>query len=370
MFVVVQFTNDDKAYNVVPMTWYDGALVTWHKSTVFAKSAKAPLKTWPKYAAKLADTRQFPTYEEAEERMDEIIYQQTESEAEIPIPQTPTPFVPPKRIALKRKHEDFVYSSDNGEIEDPVADFDEVSPEKLMCSPDLQKQSSADPIAADVDYTFDTNCGVLQSSAVDVQYTVTSNNDVLELLRLVKELAASSKEQKLLIERQNELNEQQNVELCLVKTQLNIVSSELRKVKVALRGVDAPLPVQSVVEQKFGQVLPINTYDELMTFESTMDRAEVSEFLGRIGGKTAQKMIANLASAVFTSDLQVATTWKGKRAQDGGWAKPPLMTAATPSMIVSVVQTAFPKNTMDEVLTMLQKYLQHATDRARKMAKE
>lgn len=338
MFLVVQFTSKDKAYNVVPDNWFDGDLVTWHRSPVFARSCKAPLNTWPKYAAKLADPRHFSSYDEAEMRMDEIIYDQTASEADMAIP---APIVLNKRVITKRKHADYAYSSDGGEIEDPLANFDDEPPVKQLSSPDPLLQCSAELPSLDNDS--------------QIAYTVTANSDMTEVLKLVRELAESSK--------------LQSIELRSVKAQLNNVTSELRKVKVALRGVDAPLPVQSVAEQNIQKSLPISSYEDLLLFESTLNRAEFTEFLAKIGGKTVQKMLANLVSAVYSSELQVATTWKGRRAADGSWAKDPLGTAATPLIIASVVQSAYPKNTTDDVLTMLQKHLQHVTDRAKRMSK-
>lgn len=115
-----------------------------------------------------------------------------------------TEFLVPKRITQKRKHVDFVYSSDNRKIEDPLADFEVLSPEKVQCMPDHQENITAAP---------------------DVPYTLAENNDVQELLKIVRELAASSKEQERRYEQLQRQNEQQNVELRLIKTQLNTAVS-------------------------------------------------------------------------------------------------------------------------------------------------
>lgn len=191
-------------------------------------------------------------------------------------------------------------------------------------------------------------------------FTLTDNNDMLEVLKLVRELTEASKAQ-------TQQLEQQTIQLRSINAQLMDVTSELQKVKVALREVNAPLEIMSVAQQKIQESLPINSYADLMLFECSLDRAELSIFLSRIGGKTISKMVANIVSTMYTPELQVTTTWKGKRAADGSWAKAPMRAASTPHIIVSVIQAAFPYKTNDDVLRMLQSHLQHAMDRARKM---
>lgn len=237
---------------------------------------------------------------------------------------------PIMRIKAKRKHVDYGSDSDMHVIDDPLAD------------------SSSELVRENMSHTS----------------TVPENCDVLEVLKLVRELTEASKAQ-------TQLLEQQAIELRSVKAQLINVTSELQKVKVVLRGVHAPEPVaiQSAAQQKIQELLPIKSYADLMKFESSLDREEFKIFLSKIGGKTVSKMVSNIVSEIYTPELQVATTWKGKRAADGTWAKDPLGVASTPHIIMSVIQAAFPKNTNDEVMRNLQSHLQHATDRVRKIQK-
>lgn len=139
--------------------------------------------------------------------------------------------------------------------------------------------------------------------------------------------------------------------------------------KVALRTIDAPAKTQTLTEHKYTKLLPLSSYADLLAFESTMDRGEMVDHLLKVGGNTAQKMVANMVSILYSPVLQVSTTWRGKRSQDGVWVKQPMVATRMPQIIAEVVQSAFGRKTKDDIVEMLQKYLMHATDRIKKSQK-
>lgn len=178
------------------------------------------------------------------------------------------------------------------------------------------------------------------------------------------------------IDKQTEMLNQQSVhinqqteKLRDVTIQLNSVSAELRKVKVTLRANDAPVKAQTLPVHKYTKMLPLNSYADLMVFESTMDRVEMVEHLMKVRGNTAQKMVANIVSTLYSPALQVSTTWRGKRSPDGVWVKHPMAATRMPQIVAEVVQGAFGRKTKEDILEMMQKHLMHATDRSKKLQK-
>lgn len=111
MFCVLEFTEDSRRLlAVVPMSWFNGKLVTYKNSPSLAKSGKYPSDTWPKYEAEMRTGTVYSSYDEANAaltRYEEDI-SSTDSEKDLP-----------KRVAKKRKMDDYQYEDDSDDLEDP-----------------------------------------------------------------------------------------------------------------------------------------------------------------------------------------------------------------------------------------------------------
>lgn len=225
--------------------------------------------------------------------------------------------------ANKRRSCDDQSTTDSDSLEDPVADFT-ATPQKIRRLSTLPNSEEAIPVE---------------------ELTCVSKADLANLIRAVQS---------------------QEVALRNVTDQLNTVTSELRKVKVALRNVSEPEDTPKMISFKCAENLPLKTYEDLIMFEDLADVDEFKRFLLTIGGNSVQRMLANLVAAVYSTDLQVSTTWKGKRSPSGEWSKPPISTTKSPRIIAEVCLASYPRQTMADVLTMFKNYMMHALDRQKK----
>lgn len=360
MFVIVKFHLEGRSepYAVVPECWFDAGMVSWHKSPIFAKESMVPRPNWKKFPAELAINTRFATFQEADNKMDMLVYESSASEVEMP-----------KRVHKKRKIPDFVYSSDMSfgepmpkrdtpmsdvshfddpsddqqEIDDPIANFGPEQEIVQLIAEPLCSQAALQSIA-------DPSCSRAALQSVEVIQCV-NGNEMTELLKNSRAMAESISLLSARIDDQN--------------THINSLTSELRKVKVALRGIHAPSSIPIVTDNM--KSLPIATYADILVFEQNLDRDELFQYLLSISGKCMQKMVANLVAAVWTPQLQAATTWKGKRAADGTVLKHPLCATKMPFVIVDAVLSTFKHYTKDDVLTTMQRHLHHALDRLKKI---
>lgn len=109
MFVVVAF-EEGAGYAVVPMTWFDGTQVSWHKSETFARNARPANPSWPKHLAKLASPSVYATFEEADNVLREIVSRTESSESEVELG---------KRQSIKRRDPEYEFSEDSDDLPDP-----------------------------------------------------------------------------------------------------------------------------------------------------------------------------------------------------------------------------------------------------------
>lgn len=122
-----------------------------------------------------------------------------------------------------------------------------------------------------------------------------------------------------------------------LSNQFNLVTAELRKIKVAMRSTSTPglSTGTSLNVYRCKSSFPIDTYADLLLFENTMEqeRQDIVVFLTSIGGSSPERMMANLVSAVYSLELKVATTWKGKKGSTG-WTKGPLECTKLPYLFI------------------------------------
>lgn len=168
---------------------------------------------------------------------------------------------------------------------------------------------------------------------------------------------------------QDQLLKSQDARIQESTKQLNLVTAELRKVKVALRNGDFSKDLAEAVTHECKYILPAKTYEDLLSFENTLNVEDFKRYLMTIGGRSVQRMVSNLVTAVYTLELQTATTWKGIRAPNGQWTKSPLCSTKTPKIIAEVCLAYFPRQTLADVLSVFQRHMMHAMDRQRKIAK-
>lgn len=179
-----------------------------------------------------------------------------------------------------------------------------------------------------------------------------------------------------------------------LKQQFNLVTIELRKMKVAMRSTDSNSPqAMQLPVYPCKSALPLDTYADLETFEKTLgNEPDFIAYLLSIGGTSPERLISNLMSAVYSIGLQITMTWKGTKGPDG-WKKHPLESTKTPNKIIGILhykfkfymfhdkhnnfsvfkevcQASFPRITTCEASAILRKYMMHSTDRSKKMEKQ
>lgn len=116
MFCIVRFTDKttEKAYAVIPRSWYNGTIVRWHHSKEFQANQTKPMDNWKKYTAELASFALYEELEKAEAALDGILLlSTTDSENE----KDPLANVSKKQCIQNRKNN--LNSSDSEEIDDP-----------------------------------------------------------------------------------------------------------------------------------------------------------------------------------------------------------------------------------------------------------
>lgn len=157
--------------------------------------------------------------------------------------------------------------------------------------------------------------------------------------------------------------------LYAIPEQYQHVTAELKQIKEAMRSGDNTLPAVQLITFTCKKFLPLKSITELYAFEDTLSDPAILEdfttFVMSIGGSNEEKLIAAAASAVYALELQIATTWKGKKSPDG-WAKHPLDTTKLPYIIADVARTSYPHRTTAEFIRMFRMYMLHASDRAKK----
>lgn len=207
-------------------------------------------------------------------------------------------------------------------------------------------------------------------SSSRAEITCVNSTDLAALVEAVQSLSAKQFDSAPIVDAikclASTVNEQ-SVLLRELVEQDKLIASELRKIKVCVRTADNNSAKKGDnMSYKCKASLPLKSYFELLEFEQTMDKDDVRKFVLSVGGNTLSRMIANIVEAVYSIELQVATTWKGKKNPTGGWAKFPMQTTQLPTIIVEVCHGAFQRCSMAEVKESLQKYLAHGTDRMRK----
>lgn len=161
------------------------------------------------------------------------------------------------------------------------------------------------------------------------------------------------------------------LKLNAISDQYKHVTDELKQVKAAMQSGDNTLsaaPRLTLTTFKCKAFLPLKTIGELHAFEATFNDAvlaDVTAYLMSIGGNSEERCIAGAAAAVYALELQIATTWKGKKSADG-WAKDPLDSTELPYIIADVVRSAYPHRTTAHLIRAFRAYMLHGSDRAKK----
>lgn len=256
-------------------------------------------------------------------------------------------------MSVKRKNPDFVYStdSDSDELQDLSTDYDTPPPPKYLLmesngisSPIPTNSSSPTPAAIS-----STPKAAPQTDIFEV--TCVKQDDLSHLVKAVLDLTEIVKGKEELLKENTR--------------QLNVLTTELRKLKDALRNENSPQTLTFQCKES----LPLKSYPDLLSFEDAFDQEDFKGFLMTIGGKTVQKMMSNLVSVIYSIDLQTTMTWKGIRSPNGGWTKPPLCSTKTPHIIAEVCLAFFPRQTLADVTALFQSHMMHAMDRQRKKLK-
>lgn len=154
-----------------------------------------------------------------------------------------------------------------------------------------------------------------------------------------------------------------------ISEQYEHVTAELKQIKEIMRSGENTLSTTQLITFNCKSFFPLKSITELYAFEATLSDPAILEdataYVMSIGGSNEERLIAAAASAVYALELQIATTWKGKKSPDG-WAKHPLDTTKLPYIIADVARTAYPQRTTADFIRMFRKYMLHGSDRAKK----
>lgn len=199
--------------------------------------------------------------------------------------------------------------------------------------------------------------------------TCVNTQDLSEIVQTIKTLMEKQTDSDAVVDAVKCLAKTVNQQSDLMKELLEqnaTIIGELKKIKVCMRSTEKSGETVMISSYKCKSSLPLKSYIEILDFEKTMDLEDVQKYIISIGGNTLQRMIANIVEVVYSIDVQVQTTWKGKRSSTGGWSKYPMNETKLPQIIIEICHAAFQRCSNAEVVAAFQKYMMHGTDRMRK----